>query len=433
MSAADPQPNPDRQLRTTFVAITTLFFAWGFVTSMNDPLIPAVRAIFELSYAQSLLTQFAFFIAYGLFSVPAGRLLGNIGYGRAIAFALLAMTVGCLCIPLATEIESYTVVLVSLFIIASGMTLLQVAANPLVAALGGVARSHFRLTLSQAFNSLGTVIGPWFGASLMLSGGMFAGHPDSAVGRDESLNNIDHAYYLMAVLLGLLMICVWWMRERLDTTRPATGKHATVFAALKSKWALFGAATIFAYVGAEVAIASLMINFLHQPDVLDVPLERAGALLGLFYWGGAMAGRFGGSLLLTRARPARLLSFAAVCAALLCLTVLQSRGPVAATAALAVGLFNSIMFPVIFTVTLERSSASRESTSGLLCMAILGGALLPPLAGRIADAAGLHNAFIVPMLAYGLIAAFAFKAAHAHLSYGMQPVATAAVDDVRRH
>ena len=395
--------------------MTSLFFAWGFITSMIDPLIPAVRAVFELNYAESLLTQFAFFIAYGLFSLPAGSMVGRVGFGNAIVLALLAMMAGCLCIPLATSIDSYAVVLLSLFVIASGMTLLQVAANPLVAALGSADRAHFRLTLTQAFNSLGTVLGPWLGASLMLRGGVFTGQGDSGAGRSESLANVDFAYFSMAIMLAVLMSFMWAIRHRLGAVGRASAGTGTVAAALRSPWARFGAMAIFAYVGAEVAIASLMISFLHQPDVLGVPLERAGALLGFFYWGGAMVGRFAGSVLLTRVSPSRLLAGAALIAATLCLVVMQGHGSAAAIAALSVGLFNSIMFPVIFTVTLERSSASIESTSGLLCMAIIGGALLPPLTGRVADAAGLHSAFLIPMLGYCVIAWFAFKAAQAQV------------------
>jgi MFS transporter, FHS family, L-fucose permease len=415
MSASVPGSSADRTQVTAFVAVTTLFFSWGFITSMNDPLIPAVRGIFQLSYAQSLLTQFAFFIAYGIVSIPAGGVVAKIGYSRAIVGALGCMIVGCLCIPLATHLQSYAVVLAALFIIASGMTVLQVAANPLSAALGTTRRSHFRLTLSQAFNSLGTVLGPWLGASIMLTGGIFAQADTTglaaAARRSETLQSIDRAYFLMAGLLALLIFFIWSMRNRLNRAAPLVSARDSSAAALRSSWALLGAAAIFLYVGAEVSIASLMINFLHQPDVLDVSLERAGTLLGLFYWGGAMVGRFTGSFLLTRVAAPRLLATAASAAALLCLAVNQGSGATAAVGALSVGLFNSIMFPVIFTVTLERSTASIASTSGLLCTAIVGGALLPPLAGRIADVADLHAAFLVPMAAYALIALFAIKAA----------------------
>ena len=413
MSAQSTDEN--RRASAAFLSVTTLFFAWGFITSMNDPLIPAVRGVFHLSYAEALLTQFAFFIAYGVVSIPGGAFVAKVGYGRAIVAALLAMIVGCLCIPLATGLKSYSLVLAALFIIASGMTILQVAANPLSAALGDSASSHFRLTLSQAFNSLGTVLGPWLGAKIMLTGGVFAEQSasfDAAAVRNESLHNIDIAYFFMAGMLALLTAFVWRMRERFSSTaRSAPQTSASVWAAMKSLWAALGAVAIFFYVGAEVSIASLMINFLHQRDVLDVSLERAGTLLGWFYWGGAMVGRFAGSLLLRRAPASRLLAIAASAAVLLCVVVTQTSGALAACAALGVGLFNSIMFPVIFTVTLQRSTAPAESTSGLLCMAIVGGALLPPLAGRLADTIGLHLAFLVPLMGYAIIAAIAGRAA----------------------
>jgi FHS family L-fucose permease-like MFS transporter len=390
---------------------------------MNDPLIPAVRAIFSLSYTESLLTQFAFFIAYGLVSIPAGGLVARVGYSRAIAVALAAMIAGCLCIPAATYLQSYVIVLAALFIIASGMTVLQVAANPLSAALGPAKTSHFRLTLSQAFNSLGTVFGPWLGSMIMLRGGVFTAGAVSgdAAQRSESLQNLDLAYFLMAGMLALLMLSVWAMRKHLARVAQPIAGQASVLAALKSNWAVLGALAIFFYVGAEVSVASVMINFLHQSSVLGVSLERAGTLLGMLYWGGAMVGRFVGSYLLTRIAAPRLLCVAALCAGLLCLVVSQVAGTPAAAAALSIGLFNSIMFPVIFTVTLERSSASAEATSGLLCMAIVGGAVLPPLVGKVADSAGLHIAYVVPAIAYGIITWFAFKAAGAMVVSKTEP------------
>jgi FHS family L-fucose permease-like MFS transporter len=415
MSAQATPAKQTSPLLVAFIAVTTLFFAWGFITSMNDPLIPAVKAIFRLSYAESLLTQFAFFIAYGVVSIPGSTLVGRVGYIRAIVIALCAMIVGCLFIPLATQLESYAIVLVALFVIASGITVLQVAANPLCAMLGSPERSHFRLTLSQAFNSLGTVLGPWLGSKLMLSGGLFAeqdGAIDVVATRQHSLHSVDTAYFLMAGLLTILLLFVWRMRRHFASF--AQPHPVAIREALRSRWALLGACAIFFYVGAEVTVASVMINFLHQPDILSVSMERAGWLLAFFYWGGAMAGRFAGSYLLTRFSAPRLLACAASAAALLCFIVSQTSGPVAAVAALSVGVFNSIMFPVIFTVTLERSNAAAESTSGLLCVAIVGGALLPPLVGKIADSVGLHAGYFVPSVAYAIIAAIAFAASQAY-------------------
>jgi MFS transporter, FHS family, L-fucose permease len=400
--------------RVAFASITTLFFAWGFITVSVDPLIAALKAIFSLSYAEVMLTQFAFFMAYGVVSLPAAALIRRIGYTSAIVVALAVMIAGCLIVPLATHFETFAIVLVALFVIAAGITILQVAANPLAAALGPPQRSHFRLTLVQAFNSLGTAIAPFLVSSLLLAGGIFAVTgvaPATAAQRAESLRNIDLAFVIIAVLIAVLAAFIWSVRGRLKAAAPqlSGSEDASIGAALRSPWALLGAAGIFLYVGAEVSIGSLMTNFLHQDDVFAISLERAGKLVSL-YWGGAMLGRFLGSALLTRVRAGRLLGLAAACAALLCVLVRFTPGAGAGVAALAVGLVNSIMFPVIFTLTLERSTASRAATSGLLCMAIVGGAFLPRLSGHIADVASLRAAYVVPLLAYLGISAFGFAA-----------------------
>ena len=417
-------------LRAAFIGVTTLFFAWGFITAMIDPLIPSVRAIFNLSYTQSMLTQFAFFMSYGIVSLPGAALVARAGYGRSILIALVAMLVGCLFIPFATSVQRYELVLVALFIIGSGITVLQLAANPLAAVLGPSGRSHYRLTLSQAFNSLGTVIAPYLGSMLMLRGGVFqaGGTAATAASREVSLRSIDTSFLWIAAMIALLAVFIWRFSDRLNRSAPPPAPaHDSVLHALQSRWALLGAAAIFLYVGAEVSIGSMMINFLHQSDVLAVTLEKAGRILSL-YWLGAMVGRFAGSVLLTRFRATRLLGLAAATAAVLCLVVSQGIGWVAAGCAIAVGLFNSIMFPTIFTITLERSSASAAATSGLLCMAIIGGAVLPRIAGLIADATGLHAAFLLPMAAYAAISVFAMMAAKARVAGAGQGVGNAAAD-----
>jgi len=416
------QSKPD--LRAALIAVTTLFFAWGFITSMIDPLIASVRTIFSLTYTQSMLTQFAFFVAYGVMSLPGAALVSRLGYGRSVIYALLAMLVGCLIVPLATTVDHYELVLVALFVIASGITVLQVAANPLAAALGPTERSHLRLTLSQAFNSLGTVIGPYLGSTLMLRGGLFdqasatGGQASAASLRAVSLGNIDTSFLLVAGLIGALALFIWSFRRRFEVA-PAPGRaQDSIAGALRSPWAVLGAGAIFLYVGAEVSVGSNLIYFLHLPDVLNVPQEQAGKLVSL-YWFGAMVGRFAGSALLARVRAVRLLTVNGFAAAALCLAVSQGAGVFAAACALLIGLFNSIMFPNIFTLTLERSTASAAATSGLLCMAIVGGAVLPPATGWIADSikgsAGLHAAFLLPMVAYALICAFGIKAGRARV------------------
>jgi FHS family L-fucose permease-like MFS transporter len=393
-----------------FIAVTTLFFAWGFITSLIDPLIAAVKGIYSLGDREALLTQFAFFISYGVVSLPAAALLTRAGHVRTILLSLAAMLAACLVILLATFVETYTLVLAGLFLLGSGITALQVAANPLSASLGDPERSHFRLVFSQAFNSLGTVIGPYLGARVMLQGAAHEGGTVDAAARTEALSHIHSAFLIVAGLMALLIAFIWVSRGRIEAAAPARPTVASSpWGALKSRWALFGGLAIFLYVGAEVSIGSLLALFLSERRIFDMPLQQAAELVSL-YWGGAMVGRFVGSFLLTRISAARLLAAAAALAALLCLVAFASAGPIAGYAAIAVGLFNSIMFPTIFTLTLERSSASHASTSGLLCVAIVGGAFLPQLYGHIADVAGRSVAYAVPAAAYAVIVAFAIAA-----------------------
>jgi FHS family L-fucose permease-like MFS transporter len=429
-----------------FISVTTLFFAWGFITNLIDPLIPAVMGVFGLKPSDAFLTQFAFFIAYGVFSLPAGSLVGKVGYSKTILIALAAMLVACLIFPAATHLRSYELMLVALFILGGGITVLQVAANPLSAALGNPKTSHSRLVFSQAFNSLGTVLGPYLGAAMMLSGGMFAAAAagDMEAARAASLKKIDTSFLMVAGMLVLLIAFMWSQSKRItENSPPAQGEKFSVFDALKSKWAVFGGLGIFVYVGAEVAIASIMINFLQRPDVIQHllqgpgetqvlifsfegdPAERAGKMLGWLYWFGAMIGRFIGSFLLTRIKASYLLGVFATVAVVLCLIVSQSTGPLSAYAALSVGLFNSIMFPAIFTITLERSTASVAATSGLLCMSIVGGALIPQAVARMADAGLYHASFFVPAVCYALIVVFALSSAKAPVvSHGTAPAAS---------
>lgn len=403
---------PGRGVALSLAFVATLFFGWGFVTSVIDPLVASVKGVFQLTFAEAMLTQFAWFIAYGVVSLPAAAILARVGYSRAILIALATMVAGCVGIPLATLVDSYPGVLIGLFVIASGVTLLQVAANPLAANLGSSEGSHFRLTLVQAFNSLGTVLGPLLGATIMLSGGVFAvgAAGDHAADRAESLRAIDTAFLIIAGFFVALGVFIFFVRKRLEKAGGVT-EATSPFAAFRSGWALAGAAAIFLYVGSEVTIGSMLTNFLAGDDVLGLSLERAGQMVAL-YWLGAMIGRFIGSVLLARLSAGWLLAGVAAVAAGLCLVVTQLTGPIAGYLALAVGLFNAIMFPTIFTLTLERSSAPAAATSGLLCMAIVGGAVLPYIAGRIADATGsIHVVFFVPLAGYLGILLFAILAA----------------------
>jgi FHS family L-fucose permease-like MFS transporter len=429
-----------------FVSVTTLFFVWGFITNLIDPLIPAVMKVFGLEMKHAVYTQFAFFISYGVFSLPAGMLVAKLGYSRTILVALLAMALACLLFPASTHMGEYGLMLVALFILGGGITVLQVAANPLSAALGDPKTSHSRLVLSQAFNSLGTVLGPYLGAVMMLSGGMFAATAgaDVAGERAASLRNIDSSFLMVAGALVVLMFFMWLQSKRINASAPPPqAEKFSIGAALRSKWAMFGGLGIFLYVGAEVTIASVMINFLQRDDVIAHLLhgeptkllgwftleggsaERAGKMLSVLYWGGAMVGRFAGSFLLRSIKASHLLAVFAAIAATLCLVVSQSTGELSGYAALSVGLVNSIMFPAIFTITLERSTASVATTSGLLCMSIVGGAFIPKLFAEFASAGHFHVAYFVPLVCYVLIVVFAIASAKAPVvSHGTAPASS---------
>lgn len=412
--------DPGPELSAAFLSVTTLFFAWGFITSNNDPLIASLRASFDLSYTEALMTQLVSFAAYGVMALPAAALLARVGPVRAIMIALVMMMAGCLLVQGIAVYQNYTLILAALFVLGAGISTLQVAANPLAAALGPPESSHFRLTFAQGFNSLGVVMGVNFGSVIMLGDRVMPSEHApiaDAGGRALALGAVAHAFMILAVLIALVLLFIAWSRRTISAAarRMEIDEGDSALAALESKWALYGALSIGLYVGAEVSISSIMINFLNQPHILDISLKTAGFYLANIYWLGAMVGRFVGSFLLTRIDAPVLLIVAASVATALCLTVSLSDGIVAACAALAVGLFNSIMFPTIFTITLERSGVSQSSTSGLLCLAILGGAALPYAVGRFADNASLSLAFVVPMAAYAMIVLFAMLASRVRI------------------
>jgi len=415
---------PPKGTGLAFAYVTTLFFAWGFVTSLIGPLIAAVRRVFELNYAEATLTTFAWFIAYGIASIPAAAILSRLGYSRAIIVALVTMVAGCLIIPIATIVDAmpnvngYPGVLLGLFVIASGVTLLQVGANPLVAALGPQKSSHARLNFSQFFNSLGTTLGPLLAAPILLTGGVFAADAliTDPAAREESLRSIDFAFLAVGLFFSVLAVFIFTARKTINAAAPVptAEDRMSPLVALKSPWAVFGALAIFFYVGSEVTIGDLLTNFLHSPEILDVPLVTAGSMVS-WYWGGAMVGRLvGGLLMLTKIPASRILIFNTLVAAILCLVVTQTSGTTAAYAAIAIGFFNSIMFPTIFTLTLERSTAPVPATSGLLVFGIIGGAILPLIGGFIGDnSTTLNPVFYVPLAGYAILIAFALAASRA--------------------
>ncbi|AOL95692.1 sugar MFS transporter [Porphyrobacter sp. LM 6] len=419
-SAASSSVPASASTQFAFASVTTLFFAWGFITSLIDPLVAAVKGIFSLSDFEAQLSASAFFIAYGVMSLPAAALLARRKSVATVLIALVTMIAGCMLMLLAANLAIYGLVLLGLFILASGITILQVAANPLAAVLGRPERSHFRLTLSQAFNSLGTFIGPYLGALLFLKGvEVKEGVAITAAVRDAALTGIDAAFLWIAVLITLLALFIWFARGLITRAMPdasSDGDQRSVFAILaeaaSSHWALLGGGAIFLYVGAEVAIGTQMALFLNSDDVLGISLEQAGKMVSL-YWGGAMIGRLIGSALLTRVPATTLLAAFAGAAGAICLFVAGVGGSVAGYAALGIGLFNSIMFPVIFTLTLERSSASEEATSGFLCFSIVGGAAVPLLVGLASGATSYATAFVVPAACYVVLLGFGLAARRA--------------------
>lgn len=398
-----------------FIAVATLFYSWGFISSNNDPLIVALRAAFQLTYSQALQIQLVSFLANAVMSFPAASLGNRLGPVNTILIALTTMIAGCLAVRLGLEQESYPAVLVAMFVMALGITMLQVSANPLAAALGPAPASHFRLNLAQTFNSLGVVMGVNYGAVIMLGDkvmGAGQGAVHGAAERGEVLQAVDAAFVAMAGMLAVLAVFFWSQRNRIEEAAASIPQvsGSSVLAALRSRWAISGSLAIGLYVGAEVSIGSIMIAYLHQNAILGLPLEQGGFYLANLYWGGALVGRIIGSYLLTRIPAARLLWVCASTATVLCLVALAGVGQISGYAALGVGLFNSVMFPTIFSLTLERSGVSHNSTSGLLMLAISLGAILPFMVGRLADSASLTAAFAVPAAAYLMIALFALSA-----------------------
>jgi FHS family L-fucose permease-like MFS transporter len=403
--------------RGMVVLVVALFFVWGFSTVLVDTVIPKLKALFQLSFAEVMLTQFSFFIAYFVVSVPAGQLIARIGYMRGIVVGLVVMAIGGLMFAPAASLGVYPGFLAALFVLASGITLLQVAANPLIAALGDPARSHSRLTLAQAFNSLGTAIGPWVGAVLILKG--MAPTPDPATVTPEFLDAFRtseaHALQLpfvgIAATLLVMAMAFWILRHWRGAPHSEVvygGQSAFSFLAEHPRLA-FGVLSIFMYVGAEVSIGSVMINYLMQPTTLGLAPVDAGKLVS-FYWGGAMVGRFIGSGVLRAVSPGKVLAVCALAAAALATTSALATGTVAAVTVIAIGLCNSIMFPTIFSLAIEGLGLSTSRGSGLLCLAIVGGAIVPLITGMAADRLGLSLALIVPALCYLSIAGYGWFA-----------------------
>ncbi len=396
--------------------VFALFFIFGGITSLNDVVIPKLKALFTLSYGQALLVQTAFFGAYLVVSVPAAMLVGRIGYLRGAAAGLLAMMAGCLLFIPAAASAAFPFFLLALFVLASGVTLVQVVANPLISMLGQARTVHARLTFAQAFNSLGTTVLPFVGALLILgplanaSGSAHrTGEALSAFRREDS-QAVVRAYTALAAVLALAAWAVWTQRRKLPVTRAASRNPLHAFAVLRRPRVAFGAACIFLYVGAEVAVGSLLVGYLSQPDALGISVAQAGRLVPV-YWGGAMVGRFLGAGVLRRASPGLTLAGAALGAMGLLLLSGGTQGLVCGAAVLAVGFCNAIMFPTVFSLACEGlDAAAAADASGMICVAIVGGAVVPPLAGHVADRFGLRSALLVPALCYAAVLAFGLYA-----------------------
>ena len=427
-------------LRAPFIIVTSLFFMWGFITVMVDALIPRLKDVFELTFLQAGLVQFAWFAAYGLISIPGGNLIERIGYKRGILTGLGLASLGCLLFYPAAATRMYPLFLLALFVVAGGITILQVAANPYISVLGSPEKASSRLNLAQAFNSLGTTIAPIVAASFLLSDKILNSDEQSALTesaldayRAAEASAVQGPFVALAVAFGVLALLMGMSKLPRILGGSSRGGYGKV---LQNKRLVYGAIGIFVYVGAEVAIGSYMVNYGLELGVDQIIRDSAvlssmaslaasiggkslagmdtkgliGALL-TFYWGGAMIGRFIGSAVMNRMAPQRLLGFFALCAAAMTILSVSSTGVTALLALLSVGLFNSIMFPTIFTLGISELGDLKPLGSGVLCTAIVGGAIIPPAVGGLADQFGFSLALILPVLCYFYIQYYAMRVA----------------------
>ncbi len=392
---------PKNGYRFALMILTSLFFLWGFITSLNDILIPYLKGLFELTYFQAQAVNLCFFGAYAVVSYPAGMLVRKLGYKSGIVLGLCIAAIGCLLFIPAAHIEVYGLFLFALFVLASGITLLQVAANPFVSRLGAAERASFRLNLTQAFNSLGTTVAPIFGGLLILSVGLKSA--------DSTADAIQVPYLIIFTMLSVLAITFYFIRlpsiQESDDVLPTTGGGSQAW---HHRHLALGVLAIFVYVGAEVSIGSFLVNFLNQENIANMPEEVAAHYVA-YYWGGAMVGRFIGASIMLKVRPQYILTFNALMAVVLIFVTINSTGHIAMWSILAVGLFNSIMFPTIFSLAIHRLGPLTGQASGLLCVAIVGGALIPMVQGYLADIISLQAAFWVPLVCYLYIAYYGFK------------------------
>lgn len=395
--------------------VMALFFIFGGITSLNDVIIPKLKELFTLNYTQAMLVQFCFFTAYAVIGIPGARLIKKIGYMRGAVAGLLTMMAGCLLFIPASQTATYGVFLFALFVLASGVVIVQVVANPLISMLGKAETAHSRLTFAQAFNSLGTTVFPVVGAVLIL-GSLASMSADQLSGaeldayRTAESQAIVNGYLGIAVALAVVAGVVWLFRNALKGEKHEESTGLAGLDLLKRPRFGLGALSIFLYVGAEVAIGSLIVNYLMQDTVMGLAEQQAGKLIGL-YWGGAMIGRFIGSAVLRLVSPGKVLAGVAVGAIALIALSTQTTGALSGYSLLAIGLMNAIMFPTIFTLACEKLGPRAADGSGIINVAIFGGAVVPLVTGVIADATGsLAASLVLPALCYAVIAGFGWYA-----------------------
>jgi MFS transporter, FHS family, L-fucose permease len=394
--------------------VFALFFIFGGITSLNDVIIPKLKELFTLNYFQAMLVQSAFFAAYFVIGLPGAALVKRLGYMRSAVAGLLTMMTGCLLFIPASQTAVYGLFLGALFVLASGVVIVQVVSNPLISLLGPQSTVSSRLTFAQAFNSLGTTIFPVVGSTLIL--GSLAGISASDLTgaaldayRTAETQVIVNTYMGLAAALAVVAGVVWLFRNALKSEQHEQSSIGEGFSLLNRPRFSFGALSIFLYVGAEVAIGSLIVNYLQQSSVMGLDQQSAGAMIA-YYWGGAMIGRFIGSAVLRVISPGKVLAFNALAVIALVLISANTTGAISGYSLLAVGLANSIMFPTIFTLACEGLGSRAADGSGIINVAIVGGAIIPPLTGIVADVTSLGLALAIPALCYAVIAAFGLYA-----------------------
>ena len=407
--------------------VTTLFFMWGFITVLNDIMVPHLKSIFDLNYTEVMLVQFSFFSAYVIFSMPAGVLVEWLGYKKTMVIGLCTMAVGAFLFIGAAAAVSFPLFLTALIIVAAGITALQVSANPYVTALGPEETASSRLNLAQAFNALGTTIGPYFGSLVILSAA------PKAMDEIRKMTSLHlHEYRLheaasvkwpyLGIGITLLALALFLLLMKFPKIASVESEVSSELAK-RSIWSfpnlVLAAVAIFVYVGAEVSIGSFLVNYLIQPNIGSLTVKAAAGYVSL-YWGGAMIGRFIGSALLQKISTERLLAICASMACLLVITSMMTAGHFAMWSILAVGLFNSIMFPSIFALGVRGLGPLTGKGSGLLVASIVGGAIIPELQGIFADRIGIHHAFILPAICYLYILYFAAACSRRHKRAGSE-------------